>query len=291
MHREKAKERFHFIARRLTHHTTGRVATGHQPTIVLVILAVMAAAAIGNGATGNDEEVPAFHEFRIICERNVFSATRSPNTAEHEPAPKSRRASAVTELTVDVVGIIKTSNRRSCIAIIQDNDRQLLCRIGDTVAGMLLTDIRASEVFFEAPDGTQIARIKPGTTRRRAIAADGPPASGKPRRVPQRRPSPVGRRLPLGAAEVRDLTRKLPLVARVEDGEVLGLQLTRDAIGLKKGDRVTHVGHQSLCTHRPKQRLWQIASKYRQHGAALPEIPLVVKRDNSEFEFVLVPSS
>ena len=87
------------------------------------------------------------------------------------------------------------------------------------------------------------------------------------------------------------MARKLPLVTHVDGGEVKGLRLTQDIMGLKEGDRLTHVGGQSLCTRRPKQRLWQIASKYRQYGKEMPEIPVVVERDAGTLEFVLVPPS
>jgi hypothetical protein len=85
------------------------------------------------------------------------------------------------------------------------------------------------------------------------------------------------------------LARELPLVRAVEDGRVAGLRLTQDVMGLREGDRVTHVAGQSLHTKRPKQKLLQITRKYRQYGREMPEIPVVVERDDRQMKLVLVP--
>jgi len=65
------------------------------------------------------------------------------------------------------------------------------------------------------------------------------------------------------------------------------LRLTKDFMGLREGDRVTRVGLQSLCTHRPGQKLWQIARKYSGYSKDMPEIPIIVERGGRELEFVL----
>jgi hypothetical protein len=60
-------------------------------------------------------------------------------------------------------------------------------------------------------------------------------------------------------------------------------------MGLREGDRVTHVAGQSLHTKHPKQKLLQITRKYRQYGRDMPEIPVVIERENKKLELVLVP--
>jgi type II secretory pathway component PulC len=257
----------------------------------LFILATMAAISVSGQAVATDEEVPAFDDFRIISERNIFSARSRVGRTEEKRGQKRASAPAATIADINVVGIVKTGSRRSSIAVVESDGKHLLCHVGDTVAGLLLTEIRASEVFFEAPDGTQTARIKPGVVRDRAIATEPPPVTNGPFDASRRHhPERTGRRLPVDPVEIKDLTKKLPLVARVEDGQVLGVQLTRDVMGLREGDRLVHVGGQSLCAGRPCQRLWQIASKYRQCGTFVPEIPLTVERNSSTFEFILVPA-
>ena len=290
MQREKATQCSQFAGRGLQFRSTGTGVICLWSTAGVLALALVAAGSIGGEAIASDEEVPAFHHFRIISERNIFSPRRRVGGTSEEVSRQRAAASAVTTADIDVVGIVKTGSRRSSIAIVESDGKHLLCRVGDTVSGLLLTEIRAAEVFFEAPDGTQIARIKPGVVRNRAVATETPSATDRSFDTGQQHdPMRTGRRLPVDPVEIKDLTKKLPLVARTEDGQVLGLQLTRDVMGLREGDRLTHVGGQSLCAGRPCQRLWQIASKYRQYGTVIPEIPLTVERNSATFDFVLVP--
>jgi hypothetical protein len=96
-------------------------------------------------------------------------------------------------------------------------------------------------------------------------------------------------RVPVGAAEIRYLALSLPVARCVENGHVRGLRLTGDVMGLREGDRVIEVAGQSLCTQRPRQKLLQMAWKYRQSREAMPEIPVVVQRADQRLELVLVP--
>ena len=97
--------------------------------------------------------------------------------------------------------------------------------------------------------------------------------------------------MPIKAAEIPRLVKSAAQVVDTRADAARGLRLTRDFLGLKAGDRVTHVGGQSLCTGHSRQKLWQIASKYRTYGRKMPEIPILVERGGTELEFVLTFSS
>jgi hypothetical protein len=268
-----------------------RRSRAHPKTLAILVLGVLALFSVGaeKGETGS--EVPAFGEFLVIPERNMFSSRRGVGRNGAETGQEWRSATPATPTSIEVVGIVKTNGPQSSIAVMTDQGRYLLGRVGDTVGGMLITDIRTSKVFFETPEGTRIVQLQPGMIRGGVVMPEAPgtPPDLLPARG--RLASSAGRRLPLDAADIRGLARRLPLVTHVDGGEVKGLRLTRDIMGLKEGDRLTQVGGQSLCTRRPKQRLWQIASKYRQYGKEMPEIPVVVERDDGTLEFVLVPPS
>jgi hypothetical protein len=257
--------------------------------MVIVGLAMVAVSLVGQGLGQDEEEVPAFDEYLIIPERNMFSSRRQASGAVQQVKREPRVAATAVPEGIEVIGIVKTGDALSSIVIVKDHGRHVPCRVGDRVGGMVITDIRTSEVFFESPEGTRIAKIQPGK------ASDRPTMRKGRRAAPGSAPARVavaslsGRRVPIRAREVRHLASQLPLVTHVEDGRVRGLRLTQDAMGLREGDRVTHVGGQSLHTKYAKQKLLQITRKYRQYGKEMPEIPVVVERDNRKLELVLVP--
>lgn len=257
--------------------------------MVIVGLAILAVSLVGQGLSG-EEKVPAFREYLIIPERNMFSSRRQASKKVQKIEREPRVATTTVPEGIEVIGIVKTGDALSSIAIIKDHGRHVPCRVGDRVGGMVITDIRTSEIFFESAEGTRIAKIQPGK------ASDRPSMPKRQRAVPEPVPTRVavaslsGRRVPIRAREVRHLASQLPLVTHVEDGRVRGLRLTQDAMGLREGDRVTHVGGQSLHTKYAKQKLLQMTRKYRQYGKEMPEIPVVVERDSRKLELVLVPT-
>lgn len=261
-------------------------------TVGVVLLAVISVSSVGREAGRDEQAVPSFDEFLVIPERNMFSFRRWPSKKEEKAGMEHGFALTTSPINIEVIGIVKTSDSLSSIAIIKDHGRHVLCRVGDTVGGMLITEIRTSEIFFETAAGTRIAKIQPGLTpsgvvipelRRRATADSIP--------VLARSAFGAGRRVPINVTQIKHLARTLPLVTHREKGRVRGLRLTEDVMGLREGDRVTAVGGQSLHTRYPKQKLLQITRKYRQYGREMPEIPLVVERDDQKLELVLVPIS
>jgi len=261
-------------------------------TVGLVVLAIVSVSSVGREVDRDEQEVPAFDEFLVIPERNMFSSRRQASRREEQTPVAHRFAATTAPATIEVIGIVKTSDSLSSIAIIKDHGRHVPCRVGDTVGGMLITEIRTSEIFFETASGTRIAKIQPGLMpdgvvipeiRRRATA--------EPLPVLARSASGAGRRVPINVTQIRHLARTLPLVTHREEGRVKGLRLTQDVMGLREGDRVTAVGGQSLHTRYPKQKLLQMTRKYRQYGREIPEIPVVVERDDKKLELVLVPIS
>jgi len=257
----------------------------------LLVPLLVGAASLGSRTEADASEVPAFEEYLVIPERNIFGSTGRAGrrgaraAAEHQSTPEG------TLVDVEVIGIVKTGDPLSSIAIIKDRGRHVPCRVGDRIGGMLITAIRPSEVFFEGETGTRVAKIQPGmTSGRRAVPEMRKPDS-KPRIAFANSTPQAGRRVPINATEIRHLARTFPLAPHREDGQVKGLRLTQDIMGLREGDRVTAVAGQSLNTKYPRQKLLQITRKYRQYGREMPEIPVVVERDKKKLQLVLVPFS
>ena len=261
-------------------------------TVSLVVLAGVSVSSVGREAERDEQAVPSFDEFLVIPERNMFSSRRRASKKEEKAGAAHRSAPTTAPASIEVIGIVKTSDSLSSIAIIKDHGRDVPCRVGDTVGGMLITEIRTSEIFFETASGTRIAKIQPGLTPKGAVIPElRRRATAEPLPVLARLASGAGRRVPITVTQIRHLARTLPLVTHREEGRVRGLRLTQDIMGLREGDRVTAVGGQSLYTRYPKQKLLQITRKYRQYGREMPEIPLVVERDDQKLELVLVPIS
>ena len=258
------------------------------------ILGGAVASSIGTPADSSEAEVPAFNEFLVIPQRNIFRSQNRVDAGARAARGQEELAPAAALASIEVIGIIKTADPLSSMVIVIDNGRHVPCRVGDRVAGMLITEIRASEVFFETADGTRIVRIQSckapdsGLDSGRRLVDSGmrtrPPAT-----IVQRRSAGGGFRVSVGAADIHYLVRRLPLAKHVENGRVRGLRLTGDVMGLREGDCVIQVGGQSLCTRRPRQKLLQMTWKYRQSGGEVPEIPVVVERAEQRIELVLVP--
>lgn len=259
--------------------------------MIIVGLTLLAVSLVSQGLGREEEDVPAFDNYLIIPERNMFSSSRRPSGAAQRTERKPHIAAASLPEGLEVIGIVKTSDPFSSIVVIKDHGRHVPCRVGDRIGDMVITDIRTSEIFFESPEGTRIARIQPGVLSDRTRLPQPRKAVPQPVRPPVAVASSAGQRVPIRAVEIRHLAKELPLVTCVEDGRVRGLELTQDIMGLREGDRVTHVAGQSLNTRHPKQKLLQITRKYRQYGRGMPEIPVVIERDDRQLKLVLVPFS
>ena len=256
-----------------------------------ILLVILSVSSFGMVADGDEPEIPAFDEFLVIPERNMFSSRRQASKNEAKTEPRQRSVPTTAPADIEVIGIVKARDPLSSIAIIKDHARHVPCRVGDTVGGMLITEIRTSEIFFETAAGTWIAKIQPGMTPSRLVMPEVQPPTSEPLLARTSLASGADRRVPINATAIKHLARTLPLVTHREDGRVKGLRLTEDIMGLREGDRVTAVGGQSLYTKYPKQKLLQITRKYRQYGKEMPEIPVVVERGQKELELVLVPAS
>lgn len=295
---EKARDRVRF---RITdsgswigqHARTRRLSSAiiHLVTVGLVALAAVSVASVGREVDRDASNVPVFDEFLVIPERNMFSSRRQASKKGETTDAARRSAATAAPAGIEVIGIVKTSDPLSSIAIIKDHGRHVPCRVGDTVGGMLITEIRRSEVFLETATGIRIAKIRPGLMPGRVVLPEIRRAAAESLSVLAGSAFGAGRRVPINVTQIQHLARTLPLVTHREEGRVRGLRLTRDIMGLREGDRVTAVGGQSLHTRYPKQKLLQITQKYRQYGREMPEIPLVVERDDKKLELILVPIS
>ncbi len=227
----------------------------------------------------------AFDRFRIIAERNMFGRHRG---AEGQSASPAEPAAPPVPADIRLVGIVRASNPLDSIAIIEEGGRHRLCRVGDRVGVLILRSIRDHDIVFETPGGHWLAEIQPGTT----LPAGAVPHQPAPSAGFVEAARPFGAdprpRLPVRAVDIKRLART-GLVAYQENGVVKGLQLTHDAMGLKQGDRVTHVAGQALSGRRPRQKLWQIVHKHAVTRRRPAEIHVVVERNHRTIEFLVTP--
>lgn len=226
-----------------------------------------------------------FEKYQVIAEKNMFARHRA---TEGKPDTPTQVADDPGRPNVRVVGIVRMSDPYSSIAIIAESGRHRLCRVGDSIGPMILRSIRDHDIVFETPSGHWLAEIEPGTLVYPGAVPQFAPTVPGFVAAPQQSACGVQRRLPVRAVEVKQLARA-GLVTYSENGAVRGLELTRDAFGLKAGDRVTHVDGQSLCTRRPKQKLWQIVRKHTASKEHTAEIHVVVERNNRTLEFLVAP--
>ncbi|GEM_PF-674610 len=269
--------------------TGGQHVAGRAPAFLLnvvfavgVFLSLTASAADAGSPDDGD-----FERFRVIAEKNMFGRRRAAD-AKPETAPQVVNESALPDIRL--VGIVRMSDPYSSIAIVAAGGRHRLCRVGDSVEGLILRSIRDHDIVFETPSGHWLTEIEPDTTVYRGTIPQLDPTAPGFVAEPEEPASGGRRRLPVRAIEVKQLANA-GLVTYRENGAVRGLQLTRNAFGLKAGDRVTHVDGQALCTQRPKQKLWQIVRKHtasKEHG---DEIHVVVERDSRTLEFLVAPVS
>jgi type II secretory pathway component PulC len=227
-----------------------------------------------------------FERFRVIAEKNIFGRHRRAEKQTEARSDPTERAAVRPD--VHLIGIVRTSDPLVSIAIIETDGRQRLCRVGDQIGTLILRSIRDHDIVFETPGGHWLAEIEPGT-----------PLHPDP--VPRRPSTPAGfveamrpsgadprPRLPIRAADVKRLARA-GLVACRENGVVKGVELTHDAMGLKQGDRLTHVAGQALSSRRPRQKLWQIVRKHAATRQRPAGIHVVVERNRRKIEFLLTP--
>lgn len=266
--------------------TGGQHVAGREPAFLLnVVLAVgvflsLAASAADAGSPDDGD----FERFRVIGEKNMFTRRRAADP-KPQTAPQVVNEPAVPDIRL--VGIVRMSDPYSSIAIIAAGGRHRLCRVGDSVEGLILRSIRDHDIVFETPSGHWLTEIEPDTTVYRGTIPQLDPTVPGFVAEPEE-PASGGRRLPVRAVDVRQLANA-GLVTYRENGAVRGLQLTRNAFGLKAGDRVTYVDGQALCTQRPKQKLWQIVRKHtasKEHDA---EIHVVIERNHRTLEFLVAP--
>jgi len=278
--------------RRITDRKTFRAggqqvaALGHR-SVLRIVFSLSASVFLVTGAIqAGPPDRADFEKYRVIVERNMFAPHRA---TESKPDTAAQIANEPDRPDIRVVGIVRMSDPYSSIAIIANGGRHRLCRVGDSIGPMILRSIREQDIVFETPSGHWLAEIEPGAI----VYPPGTMPQFDPTvpgfvAAPQQSGSGARRRLPVRAVEIRQLARAGLVVYR-ENGAVRGLQLTRDALGLKQGDRVTHVDGQALCTRRPRQKLWQIVRKHSASKERGAEIHVVVERNDRTLEFLVTP--
>ncbi|MDI6450611.1 hypothetical protein [Anaerobaca lacustris] len=260
-------------------HATFKTALSRRIVLFCLVFVSVATTRIEAGA-GDDA---GFERFRVIVEKNMFAR---PHGRDGKAAQPPESSSTANPEEVKLVGIVRMRNPLSSIAIIEKGGRHRLCRVGDRVGTLVLRSIRDHDIVFESPAGLWLAEIEPGTAQHRRPAVRRPPDSTDLVRATDPSAPPYRRRLPVRAVDVKQLA-EAGLIAYAEDGVVKGLELTRNTMGLKKGDRVTHVDGQSLCAKRPRQKLWQIVRKRSVSRMPPSEIRVVIERDRRTLELLV----
>jgi type II secretory pathway component PulC len=250
-----------------------------SPGIVFLVAAFVLLLATKSTATHRNDA--GFERFQAIAEKNMFARPPAPDA---EAVVRESLAPADTP-EIKLIGIVRMRNPLSSIAIIEDGDRHRLCRVGDHIGTLVLRSIRDQDIIFETPQGPLRTEIALGATRPDSspLKLPDPAGLGRPR---ARSVPPSCRRLPIRAIDVQQLA-ETGLAPYTEDGHVKGLELTRDVVGLRKGDRVTHVDGQALNAGRPRQKLWQIVRKHTISRMPIPGIHVVVERNRSTVEFLV----
>lgn len=221
-----------------------------------------------------------FERFRTIAEKNIFAR---PPIAGEESEPASQQPLSVASTEIRLIGIVRMRDPQSSIAIITEGGRHRLCRVGDHIGTRVLRSIRDQEIVFETPEGPWVAQIELGMSHLApSPARRSDPASAC--RVASKPMSASCRQLPIRMIDVQRLAQA-GLVPYTENGSVKGLELTRDIVGLRKGDRVTHVDGQALNARRPRQKLWQIVKKHSIGRIPAPGLHVIVEREHRMVEF------
>ncbi len=264
----------------------------NSKTMGVVLISVISAISMGTQARTSRPDGSGFEAYRIIIQKNMFSPSRGIEQRKGQEVESARQEAEVAARSrIKVVGIIARDDPFSSIAIIEDNGRHRTCRIGDTVGPMMILDIGRQQIVFTSSGGTWVAEIEPGDPDRRTVGPQTDTTTAHEVGSQPMESGFSGRRVPIHRAQVPRLVRGAKFVADVKNGRIRGLRLTEDFMGLKEGDLVTFVGRQSLSTRYPRQKLWQMGRKYSSCREAMPEIQIVVERDNRELEFVLCPHS
>lgn len=221
-----------------------------------------------------------FERFRTIAEKNIFAR---PPAAGKEAEASPEQSASVASAEIKLIGIVRMRDPRSSIAIIEAGGRHRLCRVGDHIGTLVVRSIRDQDILFETPEGPWVAQIELGTSR-----LDLSPArhsdSASACRIKDKPVPASGRQLPIRMIDVQQLAQA-GLVPYTHDGNVKGLELTRDIIGLRRGDRVTHVDGQALNARRPRQKLWQIVKKHSIGRTPVSGIHVIVEREHRMVEF------
>jgi type II secretory pathway component PulC len=128
--------------------TRGRAGTRVLLNVVLAVGVFLSLAASAADAGSPDDG--DFERFRAIAEKNMFARRRAADP-KPQTAPQVVNEPALPDIRL--VGIVRMSDPYSSIAIIAAGGRHRLCRVGDSVEGLILRSIRDHDIVFETPSG------------------------------------------------------------------------------------------------------------------------------------------
>ncbi len=218
----------------------------------------------GNAAPGQ----PAAYD--IITERNYFGSSSKP-VAAGDFKYKSDYMGSPSTLQLELMGTIAGKDGRG-YAIIEewDKKKQSLFKVGDTVAGATLKEVRRNAVVLNVGGKDEFLEVRSAPREPLAGTGEAPPsaasASQRPPvgRIPGDRPMPAppaGQMENPGLKEVRDLLAEGQAKPHFNSGKMEGFYINKvkegsylKKAGLEDGDIVQSVNNRKI--ENPNDFVW-----------------------------------
>ncbi len=219
---------------------------------------------------GNPVPGQAPADYSIIMERNYFGSSSKPVSGDYNYKPDYAAGSAnQSGLPLDLLGTIAGKNGRG-YAIIEERDRkkQGLFKVGDTVAGATIKEVRRNAVVLNAGSRDELLEVR--SAPRESLAATGETVPqrapiGRTPGLPERQvPSlsaPSGQFENPGLKEVRDLLAEGQAKPHFNSGKMEGFYINKvkegsylKKAGLEDGDIVQSVNNRKI--ENPNDLVW-----------------------------------
>lgn len=218
----------------------------------------------GTVAAQRAAEAPAqpLSHYAAIADRNLFQtgdATAPPKAEEAEPEPPPTEALQDTQLRLKLWGTVTGDGDRSYAVIEEPRKReQNLFRVGDTLEGAKVKEIRREQVILTVEGRDEVLRMAEAPARSQPVAVNTPAPS--PSTPFQQNEGGASQQVNLSRAEVESamdnvnsLMRQARIRPHFRNGQPDGLTLSRvrrDSIftrlGLRSGDIITGVDGQPI---------------------------------------------
>lgn len=214
---------------------------------------------------------PGTADYSIITERNYFGSSSTPAAAgdiKFRP-DYSGNASSSSTLQLELLGTVAGRGGRG-YAIIEERDRkkQGLFRVGDTVAGATLREVRRNAVVLRVGDKDELLEVRSAPRESLAGSVEAPAAAVPQRPGIGRMPSSALPSAPAAGQadspalkEVRDLLAEGQAKPHFNSGKMEGFYINKvkegsymQKAGLEDGDIVQSINNRKI--ENPNDVLW-----------------------------------